>query len=161
MANWLERGWDHVSKDMSVIMQAKATFGFAAAVLIAATAYGTWRAAGEWYSERPNAKDATIKYLEWQIPSGALGSPGGRHLNADQQERMKLLLQLAANETYSFQINTTPRCDECELFGEEIRTFFNGIPGWQAGGGPLSLSHLDISAVRDLLPEKTRDIRLQ
>jgi hypothetical protein len=61
----------------------------------------------------------------------------GRHLDADQKVRMKKALQLGPDENYEFQINSSPSCEECELFAEELREFFNTIPGWKTNGGPL------------------------
>jgi hypothetical protein len=60
-----------------------------------------------------------------------------RHLTSDQKQRLQQGLQLSPNENYTFQLNSMPSCDECEQFAEELRTFFNTIPGWKAGGGPL------------------------
>jgi hypothetical protein len=63
-----------------------------------------------------------------------------RHLSGDQRERMKLALRLESNENYRFQINSTQNCDECELFAEELRDFFNSVPGWKAEGSVLFFS---------------------
>jgi hypothetical protein len=61
----------------------------------------------------------------------------GRHLDSGQKAIMKTTLKLGIDEHYDFQINSAPSCDECELFAEELREFFNTIPGWQTTGGPL------------------------
>jgi hypothetical protein len=63
--------------------------------------------------------------------------PIRRHLEAAQKERMRASLKLKPDERYEFQIDTSPSCDECEQFAEELRTFFSSIPGLQASGGPL------------------------
>ena len=61
----------------------------------------------------------------------------GRHLNEDSKARLRTALRISSSESYSFQINTLPSCDECEQFAEELRDFINTVPGWQASGGPL------------------------
>jgi hypothetical protein len=61
----------------------------------------------------------------------------GRHLSKDQRARMTVNLRLAPDEKYAFQVNSSPSCDECELFAEEIREFLNTIPGWEVSGSPL------------------------
>lgn len=61
-----------------------------------------------------------------------------RSLKPDQKRRMELTLQLNPTEHYAFQVNSAPNCDECEQFAEEIREFISAIPGWSAGGGPLT-----------------------
>jgi hypothetical protein len=60
-----------------------------------------------------------------------------RHLLDDQKQRIRNGLKLGPNESFEFQINSAQNCDECEQFAEELRDFFNSIPGWKAGGGAL------------------------
>lgn len=60
-----------------------------------------------------------------------------RHLNDGQKVRLRRDLELGSDEQFFFQINSMPSCDECEQFAEELREFFNSIPGWKTLGGPL------------------------
>jgi hypothetical protein len=60
-----------------------------------------------------------------------------RHLLPDQRQKIRDGLKLGSNERFAFQINSVQNCDECEQFAEELRDFFNSIPGWEAGGGSL------------------------
>jgi len=72
-----------------------------------------------------------IKGIKTVSPTAA------RHLDDEQRIRMKKALKLSPDENYEFQINSAPSCDECELFAQELRDFFNIAPGWTAGGGPI------------------------
>ncbi|WP_257164762.1 hypothetical protein [Bradyrhizobium sp. SRS-191] len=63
--------------------------------------------------------------------------PIQRHLDNSQKERLRANLKLSSDEHYAFQINRVPSCDECEQFAEELRNFFDSIPGLRAAGGPL------------------------
>jgi hypothetical protein len=80
-------------------------------------------------------------FLAWRDEHAARQSasrnPSIRHLREDQKDRIRVGLSLPLSETYNFQINSMPNCDECEQFAEEMREFFNTIPGWHAEGGPL------------------------
>jgi hypothetical protein len=74
MGSILDRLTDRVSKDWHVIMNAKSSFGFVAILVVGATTFATWKAAGTFYEERIATKDsiiatkdANIKYLESQI----------------------------------------------------------------------------------------------
>lgn len=60
-----------------------------------------------------------------------------RHLTYDQKARLSRDLRLQIDEHYPFQINSAISCDECEQFAQELRDFFNSIPGWNAGGSAL------------------------
>jgi hypothetical protein len=63
--------------------------------------------------------------------------PVGRHLSGDQKTRLRSALRLEEGEKKALQINSAPSCDECEQFAEELRDFFNTVPGWEGGGGPI------------------------
>lgn len=80
-----------------------------------------------------------LQGLIWERVRQITSAPSqpGRHLLPDQKQRIRVGLALGPDESFGFQINSMPSCDECEQFAEEIRDFFNTIPGWQAGGGPL------------------------
>jgi hypothetical protein len=70
------------------------------------------------------------------VPSG----PFVRQLTAKQEEKMRPILKSDQNEQYAFQINTIPSCEECELYAEDMRDFFNDVEGWKASGSPLIFS---------------------
>ncbi|WP_026607950.1 hypothetical protein [Methylocapsa acidiphila] len=57
-----------------------------------------------------------------------------RMLKPSQRSRMEPLLNLDLAQSYSLEVNSVPNCDECEQFAENIREFFNSIPGWKASG---------------------------
>jgi hypothetical protein len=60
-----------------------------------------------------------------------------RLLSSDQKVRMRPLLHLEPDETYSVQVNSAPNCDECEQYAESIREFLLSVPGWKAGGSAI------------------------
>src|SRR5262249_44208814 len=76
-------------------------------------------------------------YFYLTAPESHQPLPEIRHLRSDLKDRMRRELALNIDETYSFELNSMPSCDECEQFAEEIRTFVNTIPGWKVSGGPL------------------------
>jgi hypothetical protein len=95
-------------------------------------------------------KDSTIQNLQTQIAkleAEAKGSTpqsvrGGRHL--DQQERAKLAESLGAlTVAFTYQdhteviIDSSPSCEECEIYAGEFRELINNFPPWTASGGPL------------------------
>ena len=67
----------------------------------------------------------------------ALATKSARHLQPDEKARMAIALILSPAERYAFQINCIPDCTECESFAEELRNFFNTIPGWTVSGSSL------------------------
>lgn len=60
--------------------------------------------------------------------------PAARHLTANQKTKMEPVLVLARAEKHAIQIFSSPNCDECEDYAQELRDFFNAIPGWEATG---------------------------
>lgn len=60
-----------------------------------------------------------------------------RHLTTEQKIRMRADLKLRPDERSQFEINTVPSCDECEKYAQQLRDFFNTLPGFRTYGGPL------------------------
>lgn len=89
-----------------------------------------------------NTQRATIENLKNRLAerSAKVTMPPGqapRHLSFQQRAEIRADLRLNAHKSHLFQINTVPSCDECEQYAEELRDFFNTIPGLQAIGGSL------------------------
>ena len=51
-------------------------------------------------------------------------SPAGRHLKTDQKTKMEPVLVLARGEKHAIQIYSSPNCDECEDYAQELRELF-------------------------------------
>src|SRR3974377_1310231 len=80
----------------------------------------------------------TYVWLNEVLP--ALATKSARHLQPDEKARMAVALRLSPAERYAFQINCIPDCTECESFAEELRNFFNTIPGWTVSGSCFLLN---------------------
>jgi hypothetical protein len=63
-----------------------------------------------------------------------------RCLTQEQRERMKSILLSAPTETHFLMVASMPNCDECAQFADDIRTFFNSVPGWKADEPPIIFS---------------------
>jgi hypothetical protein len=83
-----------------------------------------------WQDEHNARVEAYKRVEDWTLK-------GGWYLSEMQWQRMQAGLHLSPDEHYEFQINSSPSCDNCELFAEKLRETLNQTPGWTAGGGPL------------------------
>ena len=91
----------YFAREGKVIKEAKVTFGAAALVLIAASAWLTWKAAGALYEERLASKDATIstkdaniEYLKAQMVCAETDLP--KTTEVQQSARLEIALQYVA-----------------------------------------------------------------
>jgi hypothetical protein len=77
---------------------------------------------------------------------------------------MGQLLKLPPDEKYLFQINSTPSCEECELYAQDLRDFFNSIEGWNVSGSPLIFAspvwRTDILLITKMGEENMRPVTL-
>jgi hypothetical protein len=58
-----------------------------------------------------------------------------RHLKPDQRATFVQKLSAVSKGGFSY-VYSSPSCDECERYAQELREAISEAPGWAAGGGP-------------------------
>jgi len=84
--------------------------------------------------EEVDTAEQRVKLAEQKANAASLGT--ARHLSDDQKAAIIRSLSAAGSGQFAFSIMSTPSCEECELYAQELRYLIKEIPNWSADGSP-------------------------